>query len=193
MFVVDHILVSDDIATEAFLCHPGRCHGACCVHGDSGAPLEENELEWLEEVVPQVDHYLSFASRRVLAHEGPWDMTSDGRYATRCIDGGECVFVAFEGPVARCAIHKAYLDGKTEHPKPISCHLYPVRAEVYGDQQVLNYERVEICDAGRKKGLASTMPLSRFLREPLVRKFGEPWYEKFVIACDDRRSVMQAK
>lgn len=190
MFVVGDILVSDDIAGEAFSCHVGRCHGACCVHGDSGAPLEPDELPWLEAIVPRVTRYLGPNSRQILADEGPWETTSKGPYATRCVGGGECVFVTFEGPVARCAIHKAFLDGRTEFPKPISCHLYPVRAETYGNQQVLNYEHVSICDAGRENGLQANMPLARFLREPLVRKFGDDWYEKFVIACDDRRSVM---
>ncbi len=190
MFVVDDILVSDDIAGEAFSCHLGRCHGACCVHGDSGAPLDEKELEWLEAIVPHVERYLGPASRQTLAEGGPWESTSDGGYATRCVNDTECVFVTFDGPVARCAIHKAYLDGRTDFPKPISCHLYPVRAENYGDQHVLNYERVSICDPGRESGSMSNTSLAQFLREPLVRKFGEEWYDRFVLACDDRRSVM---
>lgn len=190
MFVVDDILVSDDLADERFSCHLGVCQGACCVHGDSGAPLDEGELSTVESLVPAVRRYLSGKALDVIDTNGPWEKTSEGGYATRCVDNRECVFVTYEGAVAKCAIHKAHMAGRTDFMKPVSCHLFPVRADSYGAYDVLNYERVGICDSGRLAGAKNGVLLAEFLRLPLVRKYGEVWYNRFRTACEERREVL---
>ena len=190
MFVVDHILVSDELAEARFSCNLGGCHGACCVHGDSGAPLDADELAQLEEVVPATRKYLSKEALEIVDRDGPWEETSDGRLATRCVDGKECVFVTYEGAIAKCAIQKAHAEGRTAFVKPVSCHLFPLRVEHYGTYEVLNYERVGICDPGRNYGARKGIRLSDYLKEPLVRKYGEEWYDRFQLACEERRLAL---
>ena len=190
MFVVDDILVSDELADAGFACNLGACRGACCVQGDSGAPLDESELATIESLVPAVRKYLGPRSLDVIDGEGPWERTMDGGFATRCVDNRECVFVTYDGPVAKCAIHKAHIAGRTDYPKPVSCHLFPVRAENHGTYEVLNYVRVGICDGARLKGDREGVFLADFLREPLVRKYGEGWFDRFMNACEERRAVL---
>ncbi len=190
MFVVDHILVSDDLVGEHFSCNLGACLGACCVHGDSGAPLEPEELSAIEAAVPSARKYLRPEALEVIDNSGPWEETSKGGLATSCLNGRECVFVTYAGPVAKCALQKAYMAGRSSFKKPISCELFPVRAEHYGTYEVLNYERVSLCDSGRAKGQRQGMPLAEYLKDPLVRKYGEEWYERFTQACHDRRVAL---
>lgn len=190
MFVVDDILVSDEIATAFFACNLGACRGACCVQGDSGAPLEESELQILEDLVPVTRKYLGEEAVGIIDSEGCWEDLGSGRYATRCVESGECVFVTYAGDVAMCSIQKAHEKGKTDFPKPVSCHLFPIRIEDYGTYEVMNYEWVAICEPGRLAGTRSETHLTTFLREPLIRKYGEEWYDKLVDACAERRSAL---
>src|SRR5690606_27849501 len=111
-------------------------------------------------------------------------------YVTTCVDGAECVFVTYDGPVAKCAIQKAFWEGRVDFEKPISCHLYPIRIQRYGEVEVVNYERIELCDPGRAHGSCSGTQLADFLRAPLVRKYGEAWYEAFRAACAERRVAL---
>ena len=191
MFVVDDILVSDEIALEPFCCNLGRCRGACCVQGDSGAPLDESELAQLDDVIPVTRKYMSAEALHLVDADGCWEDRGDGKYATRCLDTGECVFVTYDGDVARCAIQKAHEKGKASFPKPISCHLFPIRVENYGTYEVINYEWAAICDPARIAGRQSNTLMTTFLREPLVRKYGFEWFEKFQDACAERREVLK--
>jgi hypothetical protein len=190
MFVVNDILVSDEVATHSFFCNLGGCLGACCVQGDSGAPLEESELELLEAVIPVTRKYLSPEALQVIDTKGCWEERGNGKYSTRCLEGEECVFVTYEGVVAKCSIQKAFDNGRTDFPKPISCHLFPIRIEDYGTHEVMNYEWAAICEPGRLAGHQSGTYLTEFLREPLVRKYGEEWFDALTDACDERRSVL---
>ena len=192
MFVVDDILISDRVANAPFACHLGACLGGCCVQGDSGAPLEPDERAELERVLPKVRKYLRAEALEVIENEGVWEERGKGDYVTTCVEGRECVFVTYEGPVARCAIQKAYMEGKVDFPKPISCHLYPLRIERYGEVTALNYEEIPLCDPGRASGCSQGIQLSDFLREPLVRRFGEHWFQRFKLACSERRDVVSA-
>lgn len=190
MFAVDNILVSDELLEARFACNLGACLGACCVQGDSGAPLEDHEREKLDEVLPIVRKDLRPEALAVIEREGTWEETSSGQYATTCVDGAECVFVTYDGPVAKCAIQKAYREGRTDFPKPVSCHLYPIRVENYGDVEALNYEKIGICEPGRRCGTRSGVLLADFLEEPLVRKYGEEWYARFRETLEERRKVL---
>lgn len=190
MFAVDNILISDELLDAPFACNLGACRGGCCVQGDAGAPLEPDERAELERALPKVWKYLPPEARAVIDGRGVWEEVEPGRYATTCVGAGACVFVTYEGPVAKCALQKAYLEGRIDFPKPVSCHLYPVRTETYGTYEVLNYEQIPLCDPARTWGCRSGVQLVDFLRAPLVRKYGQAWYEKFVQTCEARREAL---
>ena len=186
MFAVGDILVSDDVVDAPFRCDLAACRGGCCVQGDSGAPLEHEECDWIDSILPAVSPLLSESSRRVIDEDGGWERARDGRFVTTCVDGAECVFVVFESGIAKCGIQKAWFEGRVDRPKPLSCHLYPIRVSSNGDSEVLNYERIDLCDPARECGRREGIDVAHFLREPLVRKYGESWYEDFCEAVDDR-------
>lgn len=190
MFAVDHILVSDELLDAPFACNLGACLGGCCVQGDAGAPLEPEERAELERVFPKVKKYLRPEALRVIEEEGLWEETQPGRYATTCVGKAECVFVTYEGPIAKCAIQKAYFEGRVDFPKPVSCHLYPIRIQHFGDFDTLNYEQIPLCNPARKQGCRSGMQVVDYLREPLVRKYGKAWYEKFRETVGARREAL---
>ncbi len=191
MFVVGDTLISDELLDAPFACHLGSCLGACCVQGESGAPLEPEERAALEAIVPRVRKYLSPKARKVIEDKGVWEEVEPGEYATTCVDDAECVFVTYDGPVAKCAIHKAYQAGRVDFPKPLSCHLFPVRLEPMGDYQVLNYEQVSMCDPARRHGRRHQVQLVDVLREALTRKFGAVWYAAFRQACEERIQALR--
>ena len=191
MFVVGDALISDALLDAPFACHLGSCLGACCVQGESGAPLEPEERAALEAIVPRVRKYLSPKARKVIEDKGVWEEVEPGEYATTCVDDAECVFVTYDGPVAKCAIHKAYQAGRVDFPKPLSCHLFPILLEPMGDYQVLNYEQVSICDPARRHGRRHQVQLVDVLREALTRKFGAAWYAAFRQACEERIQVLR--
>ncbi len=197
MFAVDNILVSDELVDAPFACHLGACLGGCCVQGEAGAPLEPAERGVLERLLPVVRDELRPEALRVIEARGVWEETSPGHYTTTCVEAGEsvaeCVFVTYESGVAKCAIQKAYREGRVGFEKPISCHLYPVRVQSYGDFEALNYEQIELCDPARAHGCRTGMQLVDFLRPPLVRKYGADWYEKFLAACAERRAHLSAR
>ncbi|MBN8589388.1 MAG: DUF3109 family protein [Rhodothermia bacterium] len=193
MFVVNDILISDEIAESHFSCHLGVCLGACCVQGEEGAPLQPEERAILENILPIVAPSLRQEALEVIQKEGVWEEVYPERYATTCVDGSECVFVYYEGKVAKCAIQKAYHNGEVDWPKPISCHLYPIRARRYGTQEVLNYEKWDICVSGVHLGTQSGTYLSDYLAGPLTRKYGEAWYCDFQKAAEVRRKELARK
>ena len=189
MFVVDNILISDDLLEAEFSCNLGACRGACCVHGDSGAPLEPSERAELEKVLPIVRNRLRPEALQVIEEAGVWEGTESGGFATTCVDGAECVFVRYDGPVAKCAIQEAHHRGETAFVKPISCHLFPIRVTDLGDFDALNYEEIDICASGRRKGIKERIYLTDYLDIPLTRKYGADWYRKFSDACSERRKL----
>lgn len=190
MFAVDNILISDELLDAPFSCNLGACLGGCCVQGDAGAPLEPDERADLERVFPRVRKYLRPEALRVIEEDGLWEETHPGHYATTCVDNAECVFVTYEGRVAKCAIQKAYAEGRVDFPKPISCHLYPIRIQRVGEFDTLNYDQIPLCNPARKQGCRSGIQVADYLREPLVRKYGEAWYEKFRKTVDERRAAL---
>lgn len=187
-----HVLVSDDLVDAPFCCNLSACRGACCVQGDAGAPLEHDECAMLEEILPAVRPYLRPEALGVIEEEGVWEEVGKGEYATTCVQGAECVFVTYDGPVAKCAIQKAHDEGRIDFPKPISCHLFPVRVERLGELDALNYEQVPVCSSARGAGRRKGVTLSEFLRAPLIRKYGESWYEAFRKTCADRRKLLDS-
>lgn len=189
MFVVDHILISDDVAEARFACNLGACHGACCVQGDSGAPLEEREIENIEAALETVRNRMRAEALKVVEERGAWTRGKDGSLSTTCVGDAECVFVRYDGAVAKCLIQEAHERGETDFPKPISCHLYPIRVTDLGDFEALNVENMPMCRSAVRKGARDGTFLSDYLEWPLTRRYGADWYERFDEACSKRRSV----
>jgi len=185
MIKVGDILVSDDIKTIEFVCHLEKCKGACCVEGDLGAPLEADELEVMKEIQEEVRPYLTPEGREAIKKQGPYILDEDGDYSTPTIGGRECAYAHYDKQgVLKCGIEQAYLDGKIGFRKPISCHLYPIRITKKKDFEAVNYHKWSICSAACSFGKSLQVPLYKFLREPLVRKYGEPWYQDLVKAIE---------
>lgn len=172
-------VVSQDIFDVHFACDLSACKGACCVKGDAGAPLEKEECEKLEEIYPEVAPYLPEKAREVIEQEGKWT-DWEGQYETPLLEGKECVYVVFEEGTAFCGIEQAWQDGKIDFQKPISCHLYPVRISHLGsiDVDAINYDQWSICNAACYKGEQLGLPLYRFLKAPLTRKYGTEFYNE---------------
>lgn len=190
MFAVGSVLVSDDVLDAPFTCNLGVCLGGCCVVGASGAPLEPDEREQIERAVPRVRKWLHPDALAIIDEHGPWEEVEEGRYATRCVDDAACVFVTYEGPIAKCSLQKAYRAGRIDFEKPLSCHLYPIRIQRYGDYEALNYEQISLCSPAIPHGRRLGTLLMDFLREPLVRKYGDAWYKQFREACMERREAL---
>ena len=185
MLQIDDTIISLDVFEETFSCDLLACRGECCVAGESGAPLEEAEIAVLEEILPVVWDDLSEQSKEVIRRQGVFYVDEDGDFVTSIVNGCECVFTCFdENGVCKCAIEKANKAGKIDFHKPISCHLYPIRIQKYRDFTAVNYHKWNICHTARKLGERTGTPVFRFLKEPLIRCFGEEWYGKLEIAAE---------
>lgn len=181
MIKVGEILVSDDIKKVEFVCHLEKCKGACCVEGDLGAPLEDDELEIMKEIQSEIMPYLTEDGRAAIKQQGPYILDEDGDYSTPTIKGRECAYAHYDKQgVLKCGIEQAYLDGKITYRKPISCHLYPIRITKKKDFEAVNYHKWSICSDACSYGKALKVPLYRFLKEPLIRKYGVQWYDGLV-------------
>ncbi len=187
MIKVGEVLVSDDIKTVEFVCHLEKCKGACCVEGDLGAPLEEDELPVMHEIQKAVAPYLTDAGRKAIAAQGPYILDEDGDYSTPTIEGKECAYAHYdEKGILKCGIEQANLDGKISFRKPISCHLYPIRITKKKGFEAVNYHKWNICSDACKLGSALGVPLYKFLKDPLIRKYGEDWYTTLVTEIESK-------
>lgn len=181
MIQVGEILVSDDIREVEFVCHLEKCKGACCVEGDLGAPLEESELTVMKEIQEQVRPYLTKEGVKEIERQGPYVLDEDGDYSTPTLGGKECAYSHYaENGILKCGIEQAYLDGKIPFRKPISCHLYPIRITKKKGFEAVNYHQWSICSAACAHGKSLQVPLYKFLKDPLVRKYGPEWYAELV-------------
>ncbi len=169
MIIVKNSIVSDDVADVHFRCDLSCCRGACCVDGDSGAPLLEEEVAELERVLPKVLPSLTPEGKAAVEQQGVAVRDQDGDLGTPLVDGGACAYITYAPDgTALCALQELY--------KPVSCHLYPIRVENYGEFTAVNYHQWDICRAAKGKG----DPLYVMLKEPLVRRFGAEWYDELV-------------
>lgn len=177
MIQIDDTLVSLDVIEKFFLCDLSHCKGECCVEGDSGAPLEPGEVEELEKVLPVVWNDLSEKAKAVIDRQGVSYVDEEGDRVTSIVDGKDCVFTCYDSDgTCKCAVEKAFREGKTSFYKPVSCHLYPVRITEYPDFKAVNYHKWNVCKAAALLGEKERVRVYQFLKEPLVRKFGEQWY-----------------
>ena len=180
MILLENTLISDNLATVHFACNLSKCKGACCVEGDGGAPLEEEEISMLEDYIDEIKVFMLTGGIEEIGKTGVFDYDAEGNYVTPLVNGKECAFVYFEDGIARCAIEKAYQEKKIPFPKPLSCHLYPVRIKQLHEGEALNYHKWHICNKALENGMKLKMPLYLFLEEALIRKYGRNWYNKLV-------------
>lgn len=179
LFQVGNVILSPDVVTEFFCCDLEQCMGRCCVEGESGAPLAEEEIAMMEQVLPDIEPELSEKARAVIDAQGVADIDRDGELVTSIVDGRDCIFTCYEGGVCLCAAERAFRQGRTQWCKPRSCSLYPVREKrLSGGLTALNLHRWSVCEPARRKGREMGIRAYRFLRGPLVERFGEEWYEE---------------
>lgn len=195
MIIVQNTIVSDDIADRRFCCNLGCCKGACCVDGDSGAPLMEDEVPLLEAILPEVEPYMTEEGIAAVREQSVAVRDKDGDLGTPLISSGACAY-AFNDKcgtgceeVTLCAIERAYRNAPhssilDNYPKPVSCHLYPIRVQDYGEFTAVNYHQWDICHCAKDKG----EPLYVYLREPLIRRFGQEWYDELLQEIENRNS-----
>ena len=180
MIAIDNILVSDQVAKEQFLCDLDKCKGACCVDGDAGAPLNKAELKNIDQVFDAVLPYLNEQSRSEIERQGRYVYDKEFGWVTPTINSQVCVYgIVDEKGIVKCGIEQAYNDGKVKWKKPISCHLFPVIVKESRDAvtQYVNYEpREDSCKAACALGKKVKLPVYQFLKEPLIRRFGEEFY-----------------
>lgn len=177
MLEVGHVLVSEDLLREEFVCNLSKCKGACCVEGDAGAPLEQYEKSVLDEIYPEVMPYMTEKGIATIEENGTSVIDPDGDLTTPCVNGNkECAYVTWENGITKCAIEKAFEAGDTKWQKPLSCHLYPIRITAYPGFDMLHYDRWHICHAACTLGRELKVPVYQFLKSPLIRKYGAEWY-----------------
>ncbi|SBW07585.1 conserved hypothetical protein [uncultured Dysgonomonas sp.] len=190
MFQIGDAIVASDIIEENFLCDLSACMGECCVEGDAGAPLEEEEVKIIEDLLSEVWDDLSPAAQAVIKEHGIAYRDHDGDMVTSIVNGKDCVFTYYdEKGICKCAIEKAYREGRTNFYKPISCHLYPIRLQKYKDFTAVNYHRWSICKAAVLLGKKEGLKVYEFLKEPLIRRFGEDWYNELVLVAEEYKKA----
>lgn len=192
MIQIGNAIVSFDVFEKHFLCDITTCKGACCIEGDSGAPVSKEEAMQIESFYKEFEQYLSIEHRNEIQKQGFSVIDTDGDLVTPLFNKRECVYTfTDENGITKCAIEKAFFDKKIDFRKPVSCHLFPIRITSYSDFDAVNYQQIEICKPGIVCGQKQKLPLFQFLKEPLIRKYGEEWYNELEIAADylnDRNS-----
>lgn len=185
MFQIGNTIISDEIVEKEFVCNLNACKGQCCIDGDAGAPLDKEETQILEDIFPLVEPYLRAESIESIKDQGTWIIGQDGGYETPLLNQKECAYVIFKNEMALCAIEQAYNDGKVEWKKPISCHLYPIRIKEYSQFSAVNYHKWHICDDACSLGKELQVPVYKFLKEPLIRKYGQGWYDELELVIKE--------
>jgi len=183
MIQIENTLVSFDVFEKKFCCDLLQCKGICCIEGDSGAPLEKNEPRQIEENYEEIKSFMKPQGIRAVEEQGFAVTDKDGDLVTPLIQGRECAYAIEENGVCWCAVEKAWTQGKSAFRKPVSCRLYPIRITRYASFEALNYNKWEVCRCARLKGEREGIPLYRFLKEALVARYGEAWYEQLEYAA----------
>lgn len=178
MIAIGSTLCSEEVFTHAFVCDLGKCQGACCVEGDAGAPLRDEELLVLDRIRPALEPFLRPEGLAALAEQGNYVRDSDGEWVTPLVAGKECAYVVFKGGTSFCGIETAHRAGVVDWPKPLSCHLYPIRVTSYKAYDALNVDHWKVCEPACSLGRELNVPVFRFLKNSLIRAYGTEWYEE---------------
>lgn len=178
MIAIEHVLLSDEVVEEQFVCDLNACKGGCCVDGDCGAPLTEEETKIIARVYPKVKPYLSPEYIAEIKKQGTHTMDDEFGYVTPTVNGGICVYAyTDELGIVKCAFEKAWKEGKISFQKPISCHLYPIRIKEMPGYEAVNYEpRKKLCKPACKLGKQLKVPVYKFLKDSIIRKYGVDFY-----------------
>ena len=176
MFKLRKTIVSEEILERDFVCNLSACKGNCCIDGDAGAPLSAEETKIMEEIYPKVKPYLRPEGIAAIEAQGTWVKGEDGDFETTLIEGKDCAYVIFDGATALCGIEQAYNEGIVSWKKPVSCHLYPIRVKDFTEFTAVNYDKWDICNDACTLGKELQVPVYKFVKEALVRRFGEDWY-----------------
>ena len=194
MILIDDTLLSTELFDRKFCCDLKACKGACCVEGESGAPLTPEELGEVERAFPVIRDRLKPDSLAVIEREGLHVVDADGDHVTPIVEGKECVYATFDADgTAKCAFEQAHLEGKLAWRKPISCHLYPIRLTQLKDLVAVNYHRWPICVSAVKCGAGLDLSVLQFCRSSLERRFGEAWFQEASLAEKEWRKAMQER
>ena len=186
MLQIQDVLVSFDLLTKCFSCDLNCCKGACCIEGDAGAPVTPEEIATIEELLPVIWNDLSVEARKVINRQGVAYSDPEGELVTSIVNGKDCVFTCYgEDGCCYCAIEKAFRAGFCKFKKPVSCHLYPIRVKRIGNGWGLNYDRWDVCRAAVIKGEKERVPIYKYLKEPLIRRFGQAWYDELALTVDE--------
>lgn len=186
MILIKNTLVSLELIERYFVCDLDSCLGQCCIDGDAGAPLLPEEKDAIDAHLESILPLLNPAARRIVEDEGSSYIDEEGDLVTQIVEGRDCVFTTYaEGGKCLCALEKAYREGKLPQLKPSSCHLYPVRLKKLGDLTGVNLHRWKICKCAEINGRLKKVRAYEFLKEPLIRKFGEAWYEELCQTADE--------
>ena len=190
MLQIDNTIISDDVIEKKFACDLKTCKGICCVEGDSGAPLELDERKLLDKEYPIIKNFLRPEGIKALEENGLYYIDDDHDYVTTLIEGKECAFTVFDDEgIAACGIEKAYEAGEIEFRKPLSCWLYPVRTKELSDLEAVNYDVWDICKSAVLFGEKHNILAYKFLKEPLIKKFGKDWYEQLEYFANNSNKI----
>lgn len=188
MIIIQNVLISEDVIEEQFICNLSACKGACCWEGDFGAPLETEEIEILEREYDNIAPYLDEAGKKVMEEEGLYAYYKEEKdFGTPLLENGACTYLTYDAHgIAKCGIEKAYEAGATDFKKPISCHLYPIRIQhsQKTDYDLMNYDRWDICSAACALGKKHQVPVFQFVKEALVRKYGNAFFEELAAIAE---------
>ncbi|MFY8097902.1 MAG: DUF3109 family protein [Flavobacterium sp.] len=187
MFQLNKTIISEEILEKEFVCNLSACKGACCVDGDAGAPLTQEETQTLVDIYPKVKPFLRPEGIQAIEEQGAFVIGTDGEFETTLIDGKDCAYVIFDDQTALCGIEQAYNEGIVNWKKPVSCHLYPIRVKEYSDFAAVNYHKWHICSDACSLGKELQVPVYKFVKEALVRKFGEQWYEELEKVAEEMK------
>lgn len=189
MIQIGNAVISSDVISKKFVCDLSACKGECCVAGESGAPLDEEELGILDDIYDKIEPYMTKEGKKAVKKYGKYLVDSDGDFVTPLVNGNqECAYTIFENGVAKCGIEKAWADGVIKFRKPISCHLYPIRIDkLKSGLEAVNYHKWEICKDACALGKKLQVPVYQFLKEPLIRKYGRKWYQELLLAVEQKK------
>ena len=178
MIVIKKIIVEKDIISNQFSCDLFACKGACCVEGDGGAPLEKKEIKEIKDSFKEVKKYLPKKNLNEIQNQGFFVIGSDGDIETPLVNGRECVYsIKDKKGIIKCGFEQAFRRGESNFKKPISCELYPIRvSKLKNGFEKVNYHKWNICASACKKGISLNIPIYKFLKNALIRKFGTDWY-----------------
>lgn len=179
MLIVGNVLVSEELIDKCFCCDISQCNGACCVDGDLGAPITPDEVAEIEDYYPDFQKYMTEEGVAVVEDGGTFVFTGGDSFDTPLMESNNaCAYVCFEDGVAKCAIEKCFRNGEIPFRKPISCYLYPIRVSRVGEYDALNYDHWSICKTAVENGNRLKLPVYKFLKEPLIAKYGAEWFEE---------------